>query len=130
MIIFKYTIAWVPMVFIAIANGAVRQLGYGKFMSELSAHRISCFTGIIIFFLYTLFLVSRWPFEKPRQAWFVGIIWLILTVAFEFIFGHYIACKPWSELFHDYNVPEGRLWSLVLIALLCMPYAAYRMRAR
>jgi hypothetical protein len=49
--ILKYTIAWIPMVFIAIANGTLRQLVYGKYMDDLSAHQISCFTGIILFFI-------------------------------------------------------------------------------
>jgi hypothetical protein len=30
-VIYKYIIAWVPMVVIAIANGALRQLGNGPF---------------------------------------------------------------------------------------------------
>jgi hypothetical protein len=122
----KFIIAWVPMVFIAIANGALRQLGYGKFMSELSAHQLSCFTGIILFFIYTLLIFRRWPLNSTRQARIAGAVWLLLTVAFEFTFGHYIANKPWGMLFGDYNVLAGRLWSLVLIAITLMPYAAYR----
>ena len=118
------------MVFIAIANGAVRQLGYGKFVSELTAHQISCFTGITLFFIYTYALSFRWPLDNARQARIVGLIWLALTVVFEFIFGHYAAGKPWSTLFHDYNVLAGRLWSLVLIALAFMPYLAFKIRSR
>jgi hypothetical protein len=34
----KYIIAWIPMVAIAILNGTLRQYGYAKYMSELSAH--------------------------------------------------------------------------------------------
>jgi hypothetical protein len=126
--ILKYTIAWIPMVFIAIANGTIRQLGYGKFVSELTAHQISCFTGITLFFLYTFALSVRMPIESARKACIVGLIWMALTVAFEFIFGHYAAGHPWSTLLHDYNIFAGRLWSLVLAALALMPYLVYRIR--
>ncbi len=117
------------MVFIAMANGAIRQLGYGKLTTELAAHQISCLTGIFLFFIYTFFLFGRWPLENPRQAFLVGLLWLLLTIAFEFIFGHYIANQPWSKLVHDYNILAGRLWSVVLIAVACMPYATYKIRS-
>jgi hypothetical protein len=127
--ILKYTIAWIPMVFIAIANGAIRQLGYGKYLSELSAHQISCLTGIILFFLYTWALALRWPLESSRQTFAVGFLWLGLTIAFEFLFGHYAAGLPWSKLLHDYNLLAGRLWPLVLIAVTLLPYVIFRMKS-
>jgi hypothetical protein len=116
--IWKYTLAWIPMIFIAIANGFIRQLCYGRFVSELTAHQISCVTGIILFFIYTFFLSGRWPFVKAREALFVGIIWLILTIAFEFVFGLYVAGHSLSRLLQDYNILTGRLWFFVLISLL------------
>ena len=126
--ILKHTIAWIPMVFIAIANGAARELFYAPYVGELPAHQISCFTGIVLFFFYTFFLAGRWPLENYRQAALVGIIWLVLTVAFEFIFGHYIAGNSWNKLLNDYNIPEGRLWALVLISLAFMPSIARKIR--
>ena len=127
--VLKYTIAWIPMVFIAIVNGGVRQLAYGKFLSELSAHQLSCLTGTILFFLYTWFLNSRWPLESTRQALIIGLIWLGLTIVFEFLFGHYAAKLPWSRLLHDYNIFAGRLWVLVLIVVAALPYAIFRIKS-
>ena len=37
-------------------------------------------------------------------------LWLGMTLAFEFLFGHYIAGKSWSLLLADYNLAAGRLW--------------------
>ena len=128
--IIKYTIAWIPMVFIAIVNGTIRQLGYGKFMSELTAHQISCFTGVALFFLYTLFLAGIWPLKKSNQTLVVGVIWLFLTIAFEFVLGHYITHLPWDKLFQDYNIHAGRLWPLVLFSVALMSYVVYRIRCR
>src|SRR5262245_6742437 len=44
----KYVLGWVSMVFIAIANGAIREGWYGKHMSELQAHQISTATGVLL----------------------------------------------------------------------------------
>jgi hypothetical protein len=59
-------------------------------------------------------VVSRWRPVSGRQAIAVGLIWLVMTVAFEFVFGHYVAGHSWERLLYDYDLPAGRLWSLVL----------------
>ena len=116
------------MVFIAITNGILRQYVYGRWMKELSAHQVSSLTAVILFYLYTWILVKKWPLESSRQAVAVGIIWLCLTVAFEFLFGHYVANHPWSKLFQDYNLLSGRLWALVLLAVAAAPYVVFKLK--
>ncbi|MFO7570692.1 MAG: hypothetical protein R6W75_12940 [Smithellaceae bacterium] len=128
--IWKYTLLWIPMVFIAILNGMLRQYGYSPFMAELTAHQVSCVTGIGLFFLYTWGLSRFWPLSSARQSWIIGGIWLILTVAFEFIFGLYAAGHSLARLLADYNLAEGRLWPLVLAAVALLPYTVYRMRRK
>jgi hypothetical protein len=123
----KYTTAWIPMVFIAITNGVLRQYVYGRWMKELSAHQVSSLTAVILFYLYTWILVKKWPLESSRQAVAVGIIWLCLTVAFEFLFGHYVANHPLSRLIQDYDLLSGRLWTLVLLAVAAAPYLVYKL---
>ena len=48
----KYLLLWIPMVFIAIANGVVREAWYGRHLSELRAHQLSTLTGVVLFGLY------------------------------------------------------------------------------
>jgi len=72
-------------------------------------------------------LSRRWPLESARRAWLVGFAWLIFTVVFEFGFGHYVAGHPWERLMQDYNLVQGRVWSLFLSWLVLMPYLFYRM---
>jgi hypothetical protein len=124
--VLKYTLAWIPMVFIGILNGAIRQFGYGRFLSELFAHQVSSVTGIILFGSYVWILSIRWPLESSYQALVIGLIWLGLTVFFEFSFGHYVAKHPWSRLLHDYNILKGRLWCLVLTSITIAPYVMYK----
>jgi len=124
----RYTIAWIPMVFIAIMNATIRQLWYSRFMSELRAHQVSTVTGIAFFGLYTWLLGLKWKIQSERQALAIGFIWLVLTITFEFIFGHYVMGNPWSRLLHDYNLLEGRVWSLVLISIVILPYVIYKIR--
>lgn len=125
--ILKFTIAWIGMVFIAIINGAIREKGYKKSLGELRAHQVSVLTGIILFAIYILVLTQTWKIQSAGQAFTIGLIWLALTVAFEFIFGHYVMKHPWSKLLEDYNILKGRFWVLVLIWITIAPYIFYKL---
>ena len=124
----KYVIAWIPMVFIAILNGTLRQSWYGQYLSELRAHQLSTLTGILLFAIYIGLMTGIWEPDSAAQALTIGFIWLGLTVAFEFIFGHYVAGQAWKRLLEDYNIFAGRVWIALLIWVALAPYLFYRWR--
>jgi hypothetical protein len=59
--------------------------------------------------------------ESRTELLGLGAMWLALTLAFEFGFGHWVAKKPWRELLADYNVLKGRVWLAVLLVILVTP---------
>ena len=126
----KYVIGWLPLVVIGIFNGILRQYGYSQFVSELAAHQISTLTGIVLMGLYIWWLTGIWKLQSPVQAVAVGLIWLGMTVVFEFVFGHFVMGHPWQKLFHDYNLLEGRVWMLVLIGTAVAPFLFYKIRSK
>ena len=123
----KFILAWVPLIFVAIANGLFRQYVLTKYFSELAAHQVSTLTAIVFFGLYYWVLFRTWRPDSSSQAIQIGLIWLVFTVLFEFIFGHFIAGHPWSKLLADYNLLKGRIWILVLIWVTVAPYVFFRM---
>ena len=122
----KYIIAWVPMVLIAIANGFLRENLFAPRLSELQAHQVSTLTAVLFFGIYIWTITRIWRPDSSRQAVTVGLIWLGLTVGFEFLFGHYVVGHPWSRLFHDYNLFAGRVWVIILVWVTSAPYLFYR----
>ncbi|MCK5058054.1 MAG: hypothetical protein KAT34_15480 [Candidatus Aminicenantes bacterium] len=125
--ILKYTIAWLGLVVVAIINGAIREKGYKKYMSELRAHQVSTVTGIILFGIFIYILSLIWKIQSAGQAITIGLLWLALTIAFEFVFGHFVMKHPWSKLLNDYNILKGRLWLLILIWTTIAPYVFYKL---
>ena len=112
---------------IGIANGVLREFTYGRVTSELLAHQLSTiflmlFTGVFVWWLN-----RHWPIASLRQAWIIGFAWVLLTIMFEFGFGHYIVGHSWIQLIADYNVLEGRLWLLFLAWIFVMPIIVFRM---
>lgn len=119
--ILRYTLAWLPMVVLAVMNGALRDFTYGKVMSELRAHQLSSVTLILIFGAYVWLLSSRWPLPSSHQAIVVGFIWLVLTILFEICMGRFLMHQSWAQMLQAYNIFAGNLWPLVLLAVAIMP---------
>lgn len=127
-IIILYMLGWIGLVILAITNGTLREKTYGQFVGELTAHQLSTFTGIVLLGIYIWIFMGFIPIESSEQAILIGIIWLIMTVIFEFVFGHFVMNQPWHKLFHDYNILKGRVWSLMLIWTLISTYVFYHFR--
>ncbi|NMC60353.1 MAG: hypothetical protein GYA51_13365 [Candidatus Methanofastidiosa archaeon] len=114
---------WVLLVFVAIFNGSIRQALIAPKVSALTAHQISCFTGVSLFFLvFYLWLKFTSAPYTGNNLLLIGVTFLVATILFEFVFGHYVMGNSWAKLFHDYNFLEGRLWTLVLIWTTVGPY--------
>jgi hypothetical protein len=125
--ILRYILAWVPMIAIGIANGVIRETTYGKHLSELRAHQVSTLIGICLFGVYVWGLTRFWRLESFGEAVAIGFIWLGLTIAFEFLFGRYVAGHSWNQLFRDYNLLAGRVWLVILIWITISPAVFYIM---
>lgn len=124
----RILLAWVLLLLLAIINGSLRQALLIPQFGDATGHIISTIllSALIIIATWFMFpwihLVSSW------QAWLVGVIWLLLTVAFEFLAGHYLFGNSWEKLLADYNLLEGRIWSLVLITTMLAPRVVYSYR--
>lgn len=128
--LWRYLFMWFLLALVAIANGFMREAFFKDALGELHAHQLSTFTLIIFFGIMVWFISRVWPLRSAREASRVGSTWLALTLAFEFLFGHYVAGHAWEKLFADYNIFAGRLWLLVLIWTTIAPYVFYKIASR
>ena len=124
----RYVLAWIGMLVIAVANGALRQTTFAKVMPELRAHQLSTLIGSALMGLFIWLVIRRWPPSSGRQALLIGLLWLVLTVSFEFFMGLVLAHRSLAEVLYDYNLLEGRVWVFFLIWLTFAPWAFFRLR--
>ncbi len=106
---------WVAMLLVSIANGALRDFTYGPILSERSAHQLSTLCSALLLGTIIRHFCRRAGLERGPWALAVGGGWVGLTVAFEFLFFHYVGGHSWSALLANYNLAAGRLWVLLLL---------------
>jgi hypothetical protein len=111
----RYVTGWLPLVLIAIVNGTLRQLLFQQSLGEHHAHQLSTAIGIVLFAVYIWWVIRRWNPASLAETITIGVLWVLLTIVFEFGMGRFILNRDWSVLLHDYNILEGRVWVLVLI---------------
>lgn len=117
------------MIAIAIINGSLRDLWYVKYFGDTIARQISTITLILFFGIYIGVMLNKFPLQSASQAWMVGIIWLLLTLAFEFGFGR-LAGHTWSQMFQEYNLFKGRIWLFIPVWITIAPYLFYKLFER
>ena len=122
--IIKAFAIWSAILVLAILNGGLRTRLIVPKIGEQAGHIVSTIIlcGLIL-------LVSRismsWVGPNSRlENLLIGMFWVLLTVGFEFLAGHYAFKKSWESLLADYNVAQGRIWILVLITNLLAPTIA------
>ncbi|MDT3695359.1 MAG: hypothetical protein ROY99_03135 [Ignavibacterium sp.] len=128
--IYIHILWWFAFSFVAILNGVIREATYKDLVGDLAAHQISTVTGIIFFGVIFYFIFKKWKIETKDHALILGFIWLVLTILFEFGFGHYVMGNSWDKLLFDYNLSEGRIWGLFLFWLLIAPYIFYKLLSK
>lgn len=127
-VIVRALVVWVGMLLIAIANGTFRVGVLELRMVEAAAHVTSTIMLCLLILVYTWTTISWIAPQSLPQAIAVGILWVVLTVGFEFGFGLFVADRPWPELLAEYNVLQGRVWALVLITIALAPYLTARLQ--
>jgi hypothetical protein len=106
---------------IAFGVGAVQEVLLRPRVGEPTAHAIGT-PAVALVALVILAYIRRAHASCARADLLrIGLLWLVLTVAFEFGFFHYVVGKPWDVLLADYNLLRGRLWVLVLATVLLGP---------
>ena len=126
---FTALIPWFLLVILAIINGFIRQKFIFPKVGEQKAHVIGTIIFLILQFILIFVYVKISLIRESSILLEVGVFCVILTVLFEFGFGHYIMKHPWSKLLADYNIFKGRIWLLVLINNIFAPvFSGYLIR--
>lgn len=115
-------LVWVIFLVFFILNAGVRNAVITPRYGEHTGHIVSTITGIIAILVGTFIFIRVTNTAYTRTALIlIGVIWVVLTIAFEFTFGHFVMKQPWSRLLADYNILKGRIWVLIPLTEFISP---------
>lgn len=100
---------WIVLILAEIVHGILRTIVLVPIMGKFRSNQIGVFTGSAIILAIAYFTI-RWIGAKRHiELLLVGLIWLVLTVAFEVLFGRFVIGLTWEHIASDYDVLNGGL---------------------
>lgn len=123
----KCLVVWVVILLLAITNGSLRDLVLVDILGPTAARFVS---GVVLcaVIIAAATLSARWlgPLSLGSR-WYIGTLWLVLTLGFELIVG-YTQHLSWQRLLDAYTFQGGNLWPLVLVTTFIAPWVGARVR--
>ncbi len=130
MLTLRAAAVWLLILICAVLNGALRE---ALLIPSLGRPLALVASGILLSFAIVALSVLLVPWLgrlTPAKCLFVGLLWLCLTLAFEFGFGRLVQHQSWQQLLEAYSFKDGNLWPLVLAVTFFAPLLAVRVRSR
>jgi hypothetical protein len=115
---------WVIFFLLAVVNGFLREATYLPTWGELWG-RVAGAAILLLAMLLVMYVFLRGNaalLTRPRLV-LLGVLWLGLSLFFEFAVSHWVMEEPWERVLAHYNVLTGRLRVLVRLAELLGPIA-------
>ena len=128
--VLKACAVWLLILVCAVLNGALRE---GWLVPHLGSVAAFITSGVILsmcIMAAALWLVTWIGASSSGRVVLVGLLWLGLTLVFEFGFGRFVQHKSWPELLGAYTFEGGNLWPVVLVVTFFAPLLAARLRGR
>lgn len=111
---------WLLLLVLAVTGGFIRDRWMKPRLGDARSHQVEtlilCAVFVTVIALFTMAVSPPLP-----QALFLGLFLLVLSLAFEFLFGRYVVRSSWSEMLADYNLFRGRLLPLLWLTVFLTP---------
>lgn len=126
----KTSMIWFAIAVLAIANGIFRETVLVSHFGQGIALPVSGATLSIIVFIVTYISFPLFGKKDQLTYLFIGLQWIIMTLIFEFLFGHYVVGKSWSDIFDIFNIMKGNMLIIVLIVSLFSPLLVAKIKSK
>jgi hypothetical protein len=119
---------WLVIMLVESAHGTLRELFLAPLVGDFRARQLAVFTGSLLI-LGVAYLCVRWiRAGSTARLLAVGLLWLFLTLSFEFGLGLFVLGYSWERVAEDYDLSRGGLMPFGLVLLTLAPLIAARLR--
>ena len=119
---------WLILIVVEFVHGIFRTIFLVPITGDFRARQIGVFIGSALILVVAYLFVGWVKAPNTKSLLHVGILWLVLTVAFELASATSFFGRSWESLGEDYNLAKGGLLQLGLVVLALSPLIAARLR--
>jgi hypothetical protein len=120
MVFFRALAVWLILLVVESVHGIIRRVILEPWVGDFPARQISVFTGSLLILIVTYLFIDWIGAKTQRRLALVGMLWVLLTLAFEVGAGRIILKYSWERVLSDFNIAEG---GLLAIGMLIMGFA-------
>jgi hypothetical protein len=118
---------WMILVLVESIHGVFRRLALEPWIGDFSARQISVFTGATLILVVTYVFIDWIRPRTSGQLTLIGVMWVLLTLAFEIGVGHLVGYS-WEHILSDFNLARGGLLGIGLLIMAFAPRIAASFR--
>jgi hypothetical protein len=123
----KSLLIWLALVFLAILNGAFREIVINPLIGAEYGPPISCFSLCFILFILCWFTIPRIGRGTTKTYLTIGLLWVLLTVLFETGLELFTG-NTFAGVIKTYDITTGNLWLLVVLFTGIAPWLTAKIR--
>jgi hypothetical protein len=98
---------WLLVMAVEFVRGTLRWIFLRPRLGDFRSGQIGVLTGSALFLLIVYFCEPWIRLRRFADGLRVGPLWVVLTLAFEWNFGHYVMGRSWESLAAEYNLVHG-----------------------
>ena len=120
-------LVWLLIIAAESVHGALRRLLFSPAV-DFAVRQVSVLLGVVMIFAITWVLFNWVRVRTARGALAIGAAWVALTVVFELAVGR-LTGIGWDRIAVDYDLPNGGLMPLGLLAMGLTPWAVRQLQS-
>ena len=127
MLIVRALFVWLGIIAMESLQGILRMTLVEPVVGAVPARQAAVVTGSLLVLLIAWITAPALGLRNSKQAFAVGGLWVALTSGFDLALGRAMGLT-WQRLWSDYDLANGGLLPLGLVAMLLAPWIAMRLR--
>ena len=116
-------VVWLLMMAIETIHGVLRNRFLVPIIGDVGSRQIGVLIGSVLILGVAIITIGWIHPDSERSLLTIGVLWLVLTLAFEFGLGRALG-RPWDNLLADYDLSRGGLLSIGMVVLALSPWIA------
>lgn len=118
---------WLLVMAVEFVHGTLRWIFLRPHVGDFRSGQIGVFSGSLLFLLIVYFCKPWMKLRGVGDCLRVGVLWVGLTLVFEWSFGHYAMRRSWESIAAEYNLLHGGLMLVGLAIFGMSPWIAFRL---